>query len=483
MDFTFPTYIKQVMTALQDAGFEAYVVGGAVRDALLGRKPDDYDIVTNARPDEIKLLAKQHNLSLVDKVGQNFGVVMIVMGKKVVEVASYRNETYGRDAHRPEEVWYCDTLEEDLGRRDFTINAMAVDLDGNITDLYEGQEDLRQGIVRTVGNADKRFDEDALRMFRACRFVAQLDFTYDKKILKAIGNNLERVEGLSLERIRVELEKLLVSEAAGKGLDLMVKSGLAAQSCHYKEQGQEFKIPILPELEHMVGMSQNPQFHPFDVWEHTLVALRNGDRSMETSWGILLHDIAKGLEGIRGTNEKGEPTDHGHEEKGAAMAFNILSRLRFPKELAERVSWLVGNHMRFGANIDANDDVTWRWLRKCARSGEFRENKLMAEAFKQLTNVCIADMVATTASKQELISAQMYGTKLVTMAYLVPIHTTDLNVTGKDLLPQGFTKKELEEVMPVLLRRVQDGELKNDYDVLEKAAKTWKTRQEKKGQN
>ncbi len=107
----------------------------------------------------------------------------------------------------------------------------------------------------------------------------------------------------------------------------------------------------------------------------------------------------------------------------------------------------------------------------------------MAEAFKQLTNVCIADMVATTASKQELISAQMYGTKLVTMAYLVPIHTTDLNVTGKDLLPQGFTKKELEEVMPVLLRRVQDGELKNDYDVLEKAAKTWKTRQEKKGQN
>ncbi len=482
MQFTFPTYIKQVMTVLQDAGFEAYVVGGAVRDTLLGRTPEDYDIVTNARPDEIKLLAKEHNLSLVDKVGQNFGVVMLIMGKKVIEVASYRNETYGRDAHRPEEVWYCDTLEEDLGRRDFTINAMAVDLKGNITDLYEGQEDLRQGIIRTVGNAEKRFDEDALRMFRACRFVAQLDFTYDKRILKAIASNLERVEGLSLERVRVELDKLLVSVAADKGLDLMVRSGLAAQSCHYRENGRDFKVAILPELEHMVGMSQNPQFHPFDVWEHTLVALRNGDRRLESSWAILLHDVAKGMEGIRGTNEKGEPTDHGHEEKGAQMALDILTRLRFPKELAQRVSWVVGNHMRFGANIDAADDVTWRWLRKCARSGEFRENKVMAEAFKQLTNMCIADMVATTASKQELISAQMYGTKLVTMAYLVPIHTTDLNISGKDLLPEGFTKEELETVMPVLLRRVQDGELKNDYEVLERAAKIWKVRQEKKSQ-
>jgi len=272
----------------------------------------------------------------------------------------------------------------------------------------------------------------------------------------------------------------LVGVAVDKGLDLMVQSGLASQSCHYKEQGKEFKVPILPELEHMIGMSQNPEFHPFDVWEHTLVALRSGDRSLPASWAILLHDVAKGLDGIRGTNEKGEPTDHGHEEKGAQMALKILTRLRFPKALAERVSWLVGNHMRFGANIDAPDDVTWRWLRKCARSGEFRENKLMAEAFKQLTNLCIADMVATTASKQELISAQMYGSKLVTMAYRVPIHTMDLNISGKDLLPLGFAKEDLEAVMPVLLRRVQDGELKNDYAVLEKAAQTWKVRQQNK---
>ena len=477
MKLRLPDYVEKVMKLLTEAGFEAYVVGGAVRDLLLDKEPDDYDVVTNARPDEIKILAAEHGLSTAGELGQNFGVVLLVIGKKTVEVASYRNEIYGSDAHRPEEVWYCDTLGEDLGRRDFTINAMAVGINGELVDLYEGQEDLRRKIIRTVGNADKRFDEDALRMFRACRFVAQLGFSYDKKIFKAIGRNLERVQELSLERVRTELNKLMCGAYADKGMELLVASGLAAVSCRVRKSGRQETVPILPELMAVVNVPQNPDFHQYDVWQHTLKALANGDRSLEVSWGILLHDIAKGREGIRGISEDGQPTDYGHEIAGAKMAEHILTRLQFPKATVTRISWLVLNHMRFGINTDMADNVTWRWLRKTAREGPFRVTKEMAEAFKQLTALCIADMAATVAAKQELISAQMYGKRLVTMAYQMPVHTSDLNIKGEDLADFITNKQSLAEIMPILLRRVQDGSLTNEPAALKMAARGWQQRQ------
>lgn len=479
MKYNFPDYVVRVMTMLQEKGFAAHVVGGAVRDNLLGRTPEDYDVVTNARPDEIKLVAEENGIGVVSDLGQNFGVVIMLVGKNVVEVASYRNETYGSDAHKPEEVWYCDTLAEDLGRRDFTINAMAMDLEGNITDLYDGQQDLKNKLIRTVGNADKRFEEDALRTFRAARFIAQLDFNYDEKIEKAIRHNLERVQGLSQERVQVELTKLLLGKAAAKGMRLLVDSGLAGESCRVREQGKSFKVPILPELMRLKGIEQNPEFHQYDVWDHTLGALEHSDGTLPVAWGILLHDVAKGLPGIRGVNDKGQPTDHGHEAKGAEMAKEILTRLRFPEALVQKVSWLIANHMRFGADVDAPNEVTLRWLRKTARSGVFRENKLMAEAFKQLVALCIADTAATTATKQELISAQMYGKKLVTMTYLMPVHTSDLKLSGKDLIQLGVEPNMLGTLLPKLLQRVQDGVLENTEEALSAAAKSWLQRQKK----
>ena len=158
MKLSIPSYVKKVMDVLLSQGFEAYVVGGAVRDMLLGRVPDDYDVVTNARPEEIKEAAAAAKIPVVSELGQNFGVVILRVDRHGVEVAAYRNETYGKeDAHRPDQVWYCDTLEEDLGRRDFTINALAVDQYGQITDCFNGLDDLRGKILRTVGEADKRF--------------------------------------------------------------------------------------------------------------------------------------------------------------------------------------------------------------------------------------------------------------------------------------------------------------------------------------
>ena len=473
MRFFIPNYVEKVIEALMKAGFEAYVVGGAVRDLLLEKEPEDYDVVTNARPDEIKLVAELNGIGVVVGLGQNFGVVMLTIDRHSVEVAAFRNETYGEDAHRPAEVWYCDKLEDDLGRRDFTINAMALDSKGEIIDCFDGLGDLQQKILKTVGNPEKRFEEDALRMFRACRFLGQLGFKYDEKIKTAIKSNLSRVAGLSLERVRAELNKTVCGSYAQKGMELLIASGLAGESCRYRAEKTEQLVPILPELIALVGVKQNPAYHQYDVWNHTLAALVNSDRSLEVGWAIILHDVAKGRKGIRGSNDKGEPTDFGHDILGAKITKDILSRLHFPVGTVQRVVWLVKNHMRFGSNIDRDDDVTWRWLRQMARGGDFRINKEMTEGFKQLVAVCVADLAATTAHRQELIYAQMYGEKLIAMASKMPIHTMDLNISGGDLSLIVPNKKALAEIMPLLLHRVQDGELANEEKALQLAAKVW----------
>ena len=207
------------------------------------------------------------------------------------------------------------------------------------------------------------------------------------------------------------------------------------------------------------------------------MALDKGDRSLEVGWGILLHDVAKGLDGVRSINREGQPCDHGHEVVGAALARRILERLRLPRETVDRVAWLVQNHMHFGFISAQEDAKTWRWLRKEARSGHFRVNKEMAEAFKQLTAVCVADVAATNAGQNDVIHAQMYGKRLVKMAYLMPVHTSDLDFSGRDALALGASPAQLRELMPVLLHRVQDRTLENDPEELAAAAQRWLDRQ------
>ncbi|EJW99374.1 tRNA nucleotidyltransferase/poly(A) polymerase family protein [gut metagenome] len=232
-----PPYSKKILAGLEAAGFEAYLVGGAVRDLLLNLTPGDYDITTNARPEQVLELCRKLNWFTVKNLGNNFGCVVIVLDGVPTEVTTFRGESYGTaDAHRPEKIWYCQKLEEDLSRRDFTVNAMAMDLRGKVYDFFGGKEDLQNKILRTVGNAAKRYQEDGLRMFRACRFVAQLGFTYvqENDVLPAFGMKgtpyylpqnykmpLERCNALSLERVRQELDKLLLSPFAGHGLMLL----------------------------------------------------------------------------------------------------------------------------------------------------------------------------------------------------------------------------------------------------------------------
>lgn len=343
--FLLPPIINRILTLLTEQGFAAYVVGGAVRDLLLGKTPGDFDVATSARPESVISILEPAGFTVIGELGQNFGVVVVYQDGHTVEIATFRGETYGVDAHKPEQVWYCDDLESDLSRRDFTINAMALDRFGKVYDYHGGRQDLQQKILRTVGDAPARYREDALRMYRACRFVGQLGFDYVQMqgagpafgqpytpyyLPQSCSFPVSRSAGLSLERVRTELDKLLLGKWAGKGLMLLLATGLAAGRCRVREQGAYREIDVLPELEHLAGLPQNQRFHCYDVWEHTLAAVDNSPRQLAIRWALLLHDVAKGLPGIRKLNKEGQPSDHGHEAESAVMAEAILSRITQP---------------------------------------------------------------------------------------------------------------------------------------------------------
>ena len=542
MQKSFPAYVLKTLQVLNAAGYEAYVVGGAVRDLLLGIEPGDYDITTNARPERIAAALRSAGYTLAEKLGENFGVVVAVTEGHALEIATFRNEryAYGQDAHRPSEVWYCDTLKEDLSRRDFTVNAMAMDCQGKLYDFFGGQADLNAKLLRTVGDPKQRFAEDALRMYRACRFVAQLNFTYvegkdsaadvlgeydakktteqnlrdamvragkivpenmktmgpDAQLTGVVDGNgfgqpgtkyylkkryifdISQCRNLSLERVKTELDKMLLGKAAGKGLALFLSSGLANATCRVREKGGETFVDVLPELGHLQGLPQNIRFHCYNVWEHILAAVDKGPRKLALRWALLLHDVAKGLPGIRGTTPEGYPNDHGHEKESAKMAESILTRLRYPRLFVRRVSWLVAKHMRFAPMMIHKNNTLLRWIRSEATGGTFRTEKEMAEAFSQLTEVFLADMGATWAGVlQEPVMAEgrRLGEEAVRIAReKMPVHTSDLQVRGSEvqallkesLAAQATSSFTVADAMKYLLLRVQNGNVPNEKEAL-----------------
>ena len=367
-------------------------------------------------------------------------------------------------------------MAEDLARRDFTINAIALDIDGRVIDYFNGLEDLKNRELRTVGKASQRFAEDALRMFRACRFISQLGVTCDAEVFAAITEQLPRVSGLSMERVRTEINKLMKGEFVNLGLDALVRSGLADQSCRNRQNGKEKQIPILPELSALVGVPQNPNFHSHDVWNHTLKAVSFGEKSLEVRWALLLHDIGKGQPTVRGFDNEGNPTDYGHEELSALMAEKILRRFQFSASFVKRVVWLIANHMQLGFRVGKDEYGTKRWLRKVALSGAFRWNKDLQEAFSQLTSVCLADLAATKAHEQEIITMRMYNEELLRLAADMPVHTSDLLLSGKQIAKMLGSKEKLPQIMQILLKRVQDGTMENSEKALTEAVKKWQQR-------
>lgn len=331
---------EQICRKLRAAGHQAYLVGGCVRDILLNREPVDYDVATDATPDQV---LKIFPGSLA--VGAQFGVV-IVMEKgaegdrataQQVEVATFRSDVGYSDGRHPDKVIYTKSPEEDVRRRDFTINALLLDPEtGNVLDFVGGRKDLEAGIIRAIGDAKERFREDKLRMLRAVRFAARFHYAIDARTFAAIVRLAPEIHQVSAERMRDELTKLLTEGAARRGFELLDETKLLPE--------------VLPEVARMKGVQQPPAFHPEgDVWTHTLMMLEGlpANCSPTLAWGVLLHDVGKPPTFKAPAAASDRIRFDEHVEVGVRMAQAICRRLRFSNDEIEQIMALVANHMRF----------------------------------------------------------------------------------------------------------------------------------------
>jgi poly(A) polymerase len=323
---------NSICNALIREGYQAFLVGGCVRDLLLGREPADYDVSTDATPDRVMALFPESVA-----VGAQFGVIIVPRQGYQVEVATFRSDIGSADGRHPERVVFTSSPEQDVQRRDFTINGLLMRHDSEtILDFVGGQTDLRAGIIRAIGEPARRFAEDKLRMLRAVRFAARFRFQIDPETSAAIQQHAHEIGQVSAERIREELTKLLTEGSARRGMELLDESGLLQH--------------ILPEVAAMQGVEQPPQYHPEgDVWTHTLLMLEGlpAGSSATLAWGVLLHDVGKPRT-FRPISETGDRIRFdGHVDVGVRMAEGICERLRFSNQDREQILALIANHMRF----------------------------------------------------------------------------------------------------------------------------------------
>ncbi len=323
---------KVIVSRLKQAGFEAYFVGGCVRDFVRGVIPDDYDIVTSALPDQVINLFER-----TVTVGAKFGVVVVIACGHSFEVATFRSDDVYEDGRRPSQVHFS-SAREDVFRRDFTINGLLMDPQtGEILDYTGGRADIEKKIIRTIGDPSRRFNEDYLRMLRAIRFAANLNFALDDAAREAIARNAANIKVISAERVQEELNKILTRGGARRGFELMAETGILKQ--------------ILPEVDAMRGVTQPPRFHPEgDVWQHTLIMLdllsaqSRSEADLSLAWGVLLHDVGKPVS--RTEDDRGVHF-YGHVQLGEAIADDVMRRLRFSRAQRETVLALIHQHMVF----------------------------------------------------------------------------------------------------------------------------------------
>ena len=469
------------MDILASAGGKPYLVGGAVRDLLVGKTPYDYDIASDLPPERVFRILQEDAetpVPVVDNLGHNFGVVVGVFDGHPVEIATFRTDVNQYNgSHRPASVRFSSSVEEDLARRDFTCNAMAMDRDGVIIDPFGGREDISRKLLRPVGNAEERYREDPLRLYRACRFASQLGFAYSEN-----GTDVSDVmvrpdfwkecnaQALPMERVRKEMEKLLLGDNVTAGLSLLMSSGLISAPFTVRNNGIETSVAPLQPLAHLNNLPQNTIYHCFDAWHHTMEAVRLVPKDLTLRWAMLFHDAGKGLEGIRSVNPKtGQPMDKGHETVSAQIVKESLPAFGYNRAFVNRVTWLVRNHM-MGPNLtDANEKQILKWLRR--KTKDFRTQKEMSAAFRNLNDVFFADMSASRPDEKvfETLRANMQTACHLTDTRM-PIHSNDLAISGKTVMQmiQGTTLTP-QTVFPFLTAAVQNGLISNEYLPLRKA--------------
>lgn len=435
MDFYIPEFINTILNALENAGYQAYVVGGCVRDMILGKTPHDYDITTSANPDEIQRTFKDYKTLLV---GKQFGTVVVVQGRNNTEITTFRSEGKYLDGRRPSEVFFSDDVYDDLSRRDFTINAIAYNEKEGIIDPFNGQKDIECKTIRCVGNPKERFTEDHLRILRAVRLSTQLGFEIEENTYNACKDLGDTLNGISAERIREELFKMLLSENPSNGIRLMKDLNILEV--------------IIPELVNTIDFDQKNPNHNKDVFEHIMCVLDNTPPVLSIRLAALFHDIGKPHTLI--VDERDIGHFYGHDRLSAEMAEKILLRFNSSKELTDKVSIMIKEHMSY--HNDMKDRGIKRQINRVGKEDIFNLLEL-----QKADRLCSADNVDITFlfEREEEIHRILDDNE--------PYKKNHLNIDGNDIIDLDFKEgKIVGEILDYLLEKVMENPELNEKEKL-----------------
>ncbi len=428
-----PEYAQTAMKALNKNGFEAFVVGGCVRDSIMGKHAHDWDMTTSAEPAETLEVFKDFRTI---PTGIKHGTITVLIDSQPLEITTFRIDGDYKDNRRPDSVEFTRNIEKDLSRRDFTINALAYNEKDGVVDLFGGVKDIENKIIRAVGDPDKRFTEDALRIMRAIRFSSTLGFEIEKNTAESIKRNKHLLKNIAAERIRIELEKLLMGKDAEKIL----------------LRFSDVIFEIIPELEKTVNTKQNCPYHIYDVWHHIVKSVAVSQNNKYVRLTMLLHDIAKPL--CKTTDEKGQNHFKGHAKASADIAFDILKRLKYDNKTISTVTNLILHHDDRLYNAPQN-------IKKHASKYGF-------EFLYLLDEVSRADILAQTPELVDRISlCDNYLNLLKELEEEKPcLKISDLAINGNDLVSLGYEGKEIGKALENALEKVIKNELKNNKEDL-----------------
>lgn len=435
MTMDMPKNVDIAINLLQSAGFEAYAVGGCVRDSLLGKTPNDWDITTSAKPEDMKsVFADFHCID----TGIKHGTVTVVIDGEPLEITTFRLDGEYEDNRHPKSVTFTSNLGADLGRRDFTVNAMAYSKMTETVDLFGGQNDLKNKIIRCVGDPDRRFNEDALRILRALRFASALDFEIEEKTAQSLLKNCALLGNISEERIAKELLKLV----CGKGAKRILTDFAPVL------------FEILPELQPMYKNSHDNPHHCYDIYEHTLIAVESIDPEPTLRFAMLLHDCGKPA--VKKFDENGVAHFYGHQRISAEISAQILARLKVSNKFRDEILFLVSNHDRW--ELYENTEKMPRYLSKFGLDGVLKLLKVMR-----------ADVLAQSPEYRyrldQIADAEEIAKNLAAQKPCLSL--SELQINGRTLMDIGIPQgRKLGAVLAQLLDEVIDGVTKNTQEAL-----------------
>lgn len=435
MTMDMPKNVDIAINLLQSAGFEAYAVGGCVRDSLLGKTPNDWDITTSAKPEDMKsVFADFHCID----TGIKHGTVTVVIDGEPLEITTFRLDGEYEDNRHPKSVTFTSNLGADLGRRDFTVNAMAYSKMTGTVDLFGGQNDLKNKIIRCVGDPDRRFNEDALRILRALRFASALDFEIEEKTAQSLLKNRALLGNISEERIAKELLKLV----CGKGAKRILTDFAPVL------------FEILPELQPMYKNSHDNPHHCYDIYEHTLIAVESIDPEPTLRFAMLLHDCGKPA--VKKFDENGVAHFYGHQRISAEISAQILARLKVSNKFRDEILFLVSNHDRW--ELYENTEKMPRYLSKFGLDGVLKLLKVMR-----------ADVLAQSPEYRyrldQIADAEEIAKNLAAQKPCLSL--SELQINGRTLMDIGIPQgRKLGAVLAQLLDEVIDGVTKNTQKAL-----------------